>query len=181
MLVTQAAALMEAVKLVEDAIVIFSVTLWVTAAQIFQRYVPGKINTLPLDYNNIIIARISIIRNESNQSGTQLTSRPQLVGITTGSEVKQQSGTVGTREQISWILVATLLSTLITVITVMAIKAIYMRKKTASRDQPGDISQDCKMEGNPCYETITLRQITTNVHQAHAHDYRVFAGNTTAN
>ena len=64
------------------------------------------------------------------------------------------------------------------------IKAIYTRKRTASRDinQPGDISQDCKMEGNPCYETITLRQITTaSMHQAPTHDYRVFAGNMTAN
>lgn len=54
MLVIQAAALMEAVKLVEDATVIFSVTLWVTAARIFQRHVPGKINTLPLDYSKDI-------------------------------------------------------------------------------------------------------------------------------
>ena len=48
-LAIQAAAQMEAVKLVEDATVIFIVTLWVTAARIFQRHVPGKINTLPLE------------------------------------------------------------------------------------------------------------------------------------
>ena len=96
--------------------------------------------------------------------------------VIAGNEVKKLShpGTAGTRsrELISWILVA-VLSMLITVITVMAIKIIYTRKKTASRDvdQP-DISQDCKMEGNPCYETVTLRQITASAHQAHAHDYQ---------
>ena len=43
MLAIQAAAQMEAVKLVEDATVIFIVTPWVTAARIFQRHVPpGK-------------------------------------------------------------------------------------------------------------------------------------------
>ena len=93
----------------------------------------------------------------------------------TGNEVKKLShpGTVGTRELTSWILVAVLLSMLITIITVMAIKTIYTRKETASRDidQP-DISQDCKMEGNPCYETVTLRQITASAHQAHTHDYQ---------
>ena len=95
--------------------------------------------------------------------------------MVTGNEVKKLShpGTVGTRELTSWILVAVLLSMLITIITVMAIKIIYTRKKTASRDidQP-DIYQDCKMEGNPCYETVTLRQTTASVHQAHAHDYQ---------
>jgi LPS O-antigen subunit length determinant protein (WzzB/FepE family) len=79
--------------------------------------------------------------------------------------------------------VTILLSVLITIIAVLAIKAIYTRIKTASRDidQP-DVSQDdCKMEGNPCYETTTFRQITTSVHQARteSHDYdRVFARNT---
>ena len=43
-LVIQAAAQMEAVKRVEDATVIFIVTLWATAARIFQRHVPpGKL------------------------------------------------------------------------------------------------------------------------------------------
>ena len=50
-LAIQAAAQMEAVTLVEDATVIFIATLWATAARIFQGHVPGKINTLPLDYS----------------------------------------------------------------------------------------------------------------------------------
>jgi hypothetical protein len=163
MLVIQTAAQMEAVKLVEDATVILSVTLWVTAAPIFQRHVPGYY-TLPLEkphkYYTIHIARVFFLffRNTPNEFNT---SRPQLVDTTTGSrpshcEVKQRSGTVtvSIREVISWILVAILLSLLIVVITVMAIKA---RKRTAiNRNQP-DISQYCKMEGSPCYE---FRQIT---------------------
>ena len=89
-----------------------------------------------------------------------------MVDIATGSE---RNGTVSirTRELIAWTLVAVLLTILIAVITVMAIKAIYTRKKTASRD----IDQP-KMEGNPCYETVTLRQITSaSTHQAPTHDY----------
>ena len=119
-----------------------------------------------------------IIRNASDQKEIrQLSSRPQLIYITTegmqlptSTEVKKQNEKISVRELTSWILVAILFSMLITTITVATIKAICTRKTPGSEDQAGTI-QDCKMEGNPCYETVTLRQITTSA-QAHTQDYR---------
>lgn len=123
-----------------------------------------------------------INRNASGENETlQLTSRPQLVDMTvptvSDSEVKKLRATctapISIRELTGWVLVAILLSILILVITVLAIKTLYTKRTADRQDQPDhNISQDCKMEGNPCYETTTFRQVTTSSAQACTHDYQ---------
>ena len=107
-------------------------------------------------------------RNETRQ----LSSRPQL---TTNSmqlpASSEESEEISVRELTSWILVAVLFSILITIITVTTIMVICKRKTPGSSEDQAETTQDCKMEGNPCYETVTFSQVTTAA-QAHTQDYR---------
>ena len=122
---------------------------------------------------------LMINRDASGENETlQLTSRPDMTILTVSdSEIKKLRATctapVSIRELTAWILVAILLSILILVITVLSIKTLYIRRTAVRQDQPDHgISQDCKMEGNPCYETTAFRQVTMSSAQTCTHDYQ---------
>lgn len=72
------------------------------------------------------------------------------------------------RELVAWILVAFFfIALLITTMIASTALCVYKYKKEQTKDN----SLDYKMEGNPCYEAITLKKITVTPH-VQTHDYR---------
>ena len=93
------------------------------------------------------------------------TESPTLLPAQLTNESKT---TIKTRELAAWILVACFFIVLLTIIILIAITTLcvyYRRMKQTKENSP-----DYKMEGNPCYEAITLRK-TTAIPHIQTHDY----------